>query len=116
MRPISPKVKAQVLSEPDICLRASEMGCRGRITLEHAIIHAGRQIDAPWAILKICEFHHAVNQFQDGGNMNKERHVWIALNRATDSELKAISQAVDYLKLKERLNTKYGVYHAPRKP
>lgn len=108
MRPISPKVKKQVLAEPKMCLRSSEKDCQGRLTLEHAIIHAGRQIDAPWAILMICEFHHSVNRFQDGGKMNKEKHVWLALNRATDRELTEISQAIDYCALRDRLNRKYS--------
>ena len=107
MRKVSAKTKKQLLSEPEICARSSEMDCQGRLTWEHAVMHAGRQIDEPWAILKLCEFHHAVNTFQDGGKLDKEKHVWLALNRATDEELKTISQAIDYLALKERLNLKY---------
>lgn len=108
MRPVSPKVRAQLLLEPDICARINDGGCGGRITWEHALTHAGKQIDAVWAIIKLCERHHSVNSFQDGGDLNKEKNVWIALNRATDSELKSISKAIDYIGLRDRLNKKYG--------
>lgn len=94
-----------------ICLRADEGNCQGRITMEHAIIYAGKQLQEEWSILPICEFHHGVNNFQDRGNLNKEKHVWIALNRASDDELIAISKNVPYLDLRQRLNVKYGVYN-----
>lgn len=108
MRPISPAVKAKLLEEPQVCLRADEGNCQGRITFEHAIIYAGRQLDEVFAILRICEYHHGVNRFQDGGDMNKEKHVWLALNRASDDELRKYSKAIDYIALRERLNKKYG--------
>lgn len=107
MRKISSKVKAKLEQEPDICLRRNEGDCRGKITWEHALIYAGRQIDEAWAILKICEYHHAVNQFQDNGHLDKEKHIWLALNRATDEELEKYPKA-DYKKLRERLNKIYG--------
>lgn len=91
------------------CMRADEGNCEGRVTKEHAIIYAGKQLQAEWAILDICEFHHGVNNFQDRGDLDKEKHVWIALNRATDDELSAISKNVPYLDLRDRLNAKYGI-------
>lgn len=108
MRKISQRTRQVLEAEPDVCLRYDEGNCAGRITYEHALKHAGRQIDAPWAILKICEYHHAVNQYQDIGDLNKEKHRWLALNRATDEELEAISKAVDYKAERDRLNKIYG--------
>lgn len=70
---------------------------------EHALMYAGRKINAPWAIISICWLVHR------GGKLNKEINVWIALNRATDEELRAISKAVPYLNIRERLNSIYGV-------
>lgn len=90
------------------CMRSDEGNCKGRITKEHAIIYAGKQLQEEWAILDICEFHHGVNNYQDRGCLKKEIHTWIALNRASDEELRAISKAIDYLDLKLRLNLKYG--------
>lgn len=106
MRPISQKVKEQLEQEPDICARNIDGHCDGRITWEHALIYAGRQIDEAWAIIKLCEYHHAVNKYQDGGNLLKEKNIWIALCRATDIELEKYSKA-NYKGMRERLNRIY---------
>lgn len=93
-----------------ICMRSDEGNCNGRITKEHCITWKGSQLQQEWAILDICAFHHGVDQFQDAGDMNKEKHVWIALNRASDEELVQISQSTDYIAWRGRLNAKYGIY------
>jgi len=108
MRKISPKVKEELLKEKTICARAKDGNCAGRITFEHTLIYAGKQIDEVWAIIHLCEFHHAVNTYQDGGDLDKEKNVWIALNRATDEELLKYSKAILYIKERERLNKIYG--------
>lgn len=95
-------------TEPKYCLRRDEGDCKGRLTKEHAIIFAGKQLQEDWSILDICAYHHGVDQFQDGGKMNKEKHVWLALNRATDAELIRISRAENYIAKRERLNAKYN--------
>lgn len=112
MRPISPQVKAKLDSEPDICALEDE-NCQGRITREHCLIYGGRQIDEAWAIIKICAWHHSVDEFQDGGGLNKEKNVWVALNRATDEELLKYSKAINYIEMRNRLNKKYGKYQMP---
>jgi hypothetical protein len=109
MRKISPKIKEVLLQEPDVCA-LKDGNCSGRITWEHTLIFSGKQIDEVWAIIKICARHHSVDEWQDGGLLNKEKNVWVALNRATDEELRRYSKAIDYLKLKEKLNKKYGSY------
>lgn len=114
MRKISPKVKSELEKEPNVCARNIHKGCTGRITWEHTLIYGGKQIDEVWAIIKLCEFHHSVDNFQDGGDLNKEINVWIALNRATDEELKKYSKAIDYIRMREVLNKKYGVYNFKR--
>lgn len=111
MRLISPQIKAELLERKDICARHRDGGCAGRITWEHAIIFAGRQLDKAWSIVKLCERHHEVNSYQDNGDLQKEKNVWIALNQATDLELKEVSKAIDYGKMKSRLNAKYGNYN-----
>jgi hypothetical protein len=108
MRKVSQRVKNIVASREQVCARMHEGDCRGNLTWEHAIIHAGRQLDEAWAIVILCEYHHAVNNFQDGGNLNKELNVLFALNQATDEELRKVSKAVDYIKLRDRLNQKYA--------
>ena len=107
MRKISLKVREQLESEPQICSRRNDTPCGGRITWEHTLIHAGKQIDEAWAIIFLCERHHAVNTYQDGGDLNKEKNIWIALNKATDEELIKYSKVIDYIELRERLNKIY---------
>lgn len=60
--------------------------CDGRITFEHALIHAGRQVQEEWAIIPLCAFHHAVDEYQDGGDLNKEINQMIALMRASSED------------------------------
>lgn len=76
------------------------------------MIYAGKQLQEEWSILPICEYHHGVNNFQDRGALNKEKHVWIALNRAPVERLVALSKSIDQVALRDRLNKKYGVYRA----
>jgi hypothetical protein len=107
MRKISQHVLDSLAQEPDICLRKDEGNCVGKITYEHALIYAGKQVDEPFAILKICEYHHAVNRFQDGGDLNKEKHEWLALSRATEADFQKYYKANWKQKL-SFLNGKYG--------
>ena len=84
--------------------------CDGRITWEHAMIYAGKQIQEKWAIVPLCEKAHAVNSFQDAGTMKKELNVWLALNQATESDFERFPRAFpSYSEQKIRLNRKYGV-------
>lgn len=84
--------------------------CDGRITWEHAIIFAGRQVNEPWAIVPLCERHHQVGVYQDAGTMEKQKNIWVALNRATDEALRAVSKAKDWIRERARLNAIYGPY------
>ena len=73
------------------------------IDWEHSIIYGGQQLNEAWAIVPICYWAHR------GPGLKKEINVWLALNRATDDELRAISKAVDYIRERERLNAIYGI-------
>lgn len=113
MNNVPPKLRKKWKDEDDAgirrtCARSDEGNCQGRLTKEHAIIYAGKQLQEEWAILDICAYHHCVDQFQDGQGMNKEKHIWLALNRATEQRLRELSRAVDYIALKVRLNKKYA--------
>jgi hypothetical protein len=112
MRKISPKVKEALLQEPDVCA-LKDSHCAGRITWEHTLIYGGKQIDEVWAIIKICARHHSVDEWQDGGLLDKQKNVWVALNRATDEELKKYSKAVNYIIMRNNLNKIYGTYQNP---
>lgn len=110
MRPISKKNKEIISTDPFYCscARKNDGDCDGRITIEHALIYAGRQIDEIWNLIPLCEYHHAVNKHQDGGNLDKARNVHIALNRATTEQLEAFSKVINYVRERERLNKIYG--------
>lgn len=77
------------------------------IEWEHAIIHAGKQVQEKWAVIPICWYVHR------GDGLVKEINVWLALNRATDEELRRHSRAIDYIRYRERLNKKYGAPGVP---
>ncbi len=117
MKAIPKKLKEQILNDPEylVCAKYGYLGhvCHGRITLEHAVIYAHNQVQERWAIIPLCAYGHSVDYHQDGGDLNKEINLWIALNRATDDELFAVSKAIDYKRERTRLNQKYGTYESP---
>lgn len=91
MRTISKKVKDQILEDPTYgkCMRElyfKDHVCAGRITWEHAVIYAGKQVDEVWAIISLCAFSHSVDQYQDCGILDKEINQCIALNRMTPED------------------------------
>jgi len=83
MRPIPQKLKQEIINDQfyKICIREKTHNCGGRITWEHAIIFAGKQINEKWAILPVCERHHGVNSYQDRGELDKRYHEYVALGR-----------------------------------
>ena len=102
MRAIPQKLRDEMSDDQyyKTCSRAS-FECKGRITWEHSIIFAGRQLNEKWAIIPLCVFHHL------GPGLVKEINEMIALNRATDEQLIDVSKAVDYRRLRNYLNDKY---------
>lgn len=82
MRPISPKFRKQIDEDPyyRVCARKG-YDCSGRITIEHAYIYAGRQIDEMWNFVPLCEHHH----LYDG--LDKKENQRLALQRATPADL-----------------------------
>jgi hypothetical protein len=56
MHPIPPKLRKQLSIDPycRTCARAN-IDCAGRITWEHAILYAGRQVQECWAIIPLCD-------------------------------------------------------------
>lgn len=114
MTKIPQKVKNEILADPKykFCALHGYHECGGRITWEHTMIYAGKQVQEKWAIIALCERGHAVNSYQDAGTLNKERNVWVALNQATEEDFKHFPRAFPtYHEQRERLNRKYGVYY-----
>lgn len=120
---MSPSLRKDVAQDPEYT-RCAILGmillfgpCGGRVTREHAIIFAGRKVQEKWAIPPFCAAHHGVDLYQDAPTQaRKDVRVWVALNRATDEELHAISKATNYIRERSRLNDKYGVYVPPPIP
>ena len=116
MTKIPPAVLKDILSDPfyKTCAKYGQHGheCKGKITFDHTIIFGGKQLQKKFAIIPLCSYGHSVNEHQDGGDLDKEMNLWIALNRATNAEIQAISKAINYTREKERLNTLYGPYEA----
>jgi hypothetical protein len=68
-------------SEYKKCFRAGSE-CAGRITWEHALTYAGRQIQKRFAIIPLCVFHHL------GEGLDKRWNVDCAMSRATEEDKK----------------------------
>ena len=88
MRPIPKKLRDDLSMDPFYkkCIRKATMEYGGKITFEHALIYAGKQINEKFAILPVCEKHHAVNRYQDRGDFDKRLHEWVALSRLFQAE------------------------------
>jgi hypothetical protein len=102
MRPISKKFRKIINKDPffKVCIRKSEGSCNGRITIEHAWMYAGRQIDAMWNFVPLCEYHH----FDD---LDKNYGRFISLGRATSKELNDYPR-VNWTQEYSRLKHQYG--------
>lgn len=113
MTKIPQKVRKEIDADPryKVCaLYGQETHiCGGRITMEHAFIYAGQQVQQKWAIVPVCARGQEVDHYQDAHTMNKELNQWVALNQATVEELSHFKR-VSYLMIRHQLNKKYGVY------
>lgn len=112
-KPIPIKMRNEMDADPTmhVCMRyellhdhdCQEDPLTGRlIEWEHVFTFGGSKINQKWAIISLCWLVHR------GGKLNKEINRWIALNRATPDELRAVSKAVPYLNMREHLNSIYG--------
>lgn len=104
MRPIPPALRKRIASDPSYaqCARWNDGGCRGRITIEHALIYAGRQVNELWALIPLCWRHHL------GAGLDKRENQRIALEKATDDDLKkypSFRQLKKYLTGRHRKST-----------
>ena len=112
MRRIPDEIKDQLLQDPryGTCLRRlalKDHTCEGRITWEHALLYAGRQVSESWAIVFLCAKAHSVDQFQDTGILNKTINEWIAINRMP-LEAEASYPRFDWQQRRSYLNSLYG--------
>ena len=119
MRPISPKIKKDLIQIGNTigCYRKYVLNdhvCRGRITMEHALIYAHKQIDEFWAIVPLCAYSHSVDEYMDSGIVNKEINEWIAIGRATLSDLAKYPKR-DWSQRMRYLESKFGKFPENKK-
>jgi hypothetical protein len=115
MRHITKKILTDILEDPfyKTCIRKKTRRCAGRITLEHAIIYAGRQVDEKWAILPVCAYNHCVDEYQDCGDIDKRFHEWVALSRMTEEYRKKYPRG-DWERKLTILQKTYGIFGEKR--
>lgn len=116
-----PELREEIGNDPEYsrcALLGLQFGpCEGRITREHALIHAGKKIQTRWSIIPLCAAHHEVDFHQDAGTgAPKDARVWVALNRASDEDLYPYSKVINYVRERSRLNDRYGTYAPPPIP
>lgn len=63
------------------CVRQNEE-CKGRITIDHAVVYAGKRLNEYWSLIPVCWEHHLGAKFSR--NINQA----IAYSRATDEDFK----------------------------
>lgn len=78
-----PTLRRELSEDPyyQVCAR-SNSECAGRITWEHALYYKGSQIQARFAVVPLCVYHHL------GAGMKKKVNEWIAVGRATEEDRK----------------------------
>ena len=78
-----------------------------KIDWHHNLIWAGRQVNEAWAILPLARsVHEQVHKPEI-----KEKCDWVMLNRARDEQLLPYCRAINYIRLRDVLNQKFGQYH-----
>lgn len=113
MRHISDIVRERLMADPrmKVCMRNMALRdhvCDGRITFEHALIYAGRQMDEVFAIISLCAYSHSVDRFQDNHVYNRQISEWIAINRMTPAD-EARYPRGDWAQRRKHLNGVFGL-------
>lgn len=104
MRKIPKALQEDMADDPyykRCCVSGSSFG---KIDWHHNLIFGGRQVNEKFCILPLSKPIH------DNIHKYKEQCDWIMLNRATDEELARYSKAIDYKRMRNVLNEKYGKY------
>jgi len=98
MRPISPRVRKIIDSDP-FYKKCAISGRTDNLEMHHNLIFAGRQVDEAWAIIPLTKKIHDREKEKDIG----AKLDWIMLNRATDEQLKKYSKFENLIAKRERL-------------
>lgn len=81
MNRIPPKLREELSNDPymKLCIRSSDE-CSGRITYEHALLYANKQIQEKFCIIPLCWHHHL------GEGLNKAWNIDFAMKRAVQED------------------------------
>jgi len=117
MRRIPDELKEAIASSPlhGRCIRRlvfRDHECEGRITWEHAILYAGRQVNEVWAILELCEKAHSTGAYQDTGILDKRKNEYLAISRMTAAD-EASYPRCDWRQRRSYLKSLYGPIRIP---
>ena len=83
VRRLTAEAKREIEENPwyRTCARTDDLkNCRGRITIDHAVMYAGHRIDDTFGLVPVCEYHHL------GDGFNRRKNTDIAMSRATERE------------------------------
>ena len=100
MKAIPQRIRREMAADPWYS-RCAICGDPRKVEWHHVFIYRGSQIQEKWAIVPACEEHHRMVKTR---RRIKEAFERIALNRATDNELRAVSKAINYIRERKRLN------------
>ena len=108
MRPIPIALRNKIAANPFMqrCVHKAHTGCNGcegPIQWEHAFCYENRQINEEWNIIPCCRKHNAGVSGEE-----KEFNRYIALERATLSDLNAMFPKRDWQQEYERLKYKFS--------
>jgi hypothetical protein len=105
MNSMPPKLREELSRDPEYqrCARACEGTCSGRITWEHCWEYKGKQIQARFAIIPLCWYHHL------GAGLNKLWNRWHSINRMTEADEKEYSRK-NWSRIRKCLNLYFQHY------
>ena len=108
MRRIPDTLREEMAADPyysRCCITGAHSTPSDPIEWHHTLIYAGKQISEKWAIVPVLRSLH---EQVPGNRVVREKCIRIALNRATDDELRPYSKAINYIDERAYLNEKYG--------
>lgn len=107
MRRIPDELRREMERDPFYKRCCLSLSSSGKIDWHHALIFAGRQVNAKFAILPLrTDIHARVHEPKI-----KKLCDWVMLNRASAKELKQYSKVTNLARYREQLNEEYGVWN-----
>jgi len=107
MSRIPKRIREELSEDPRyrVCTLADK-NCKGRIQWHHNFIVAGSQIQKPFSIISLCEYHH-----ENARGKYRDIIDWICLSRASELDLRDYPKVYkDWLWKLKYLNKKYGKF------